>query len=268
MTIDLIFLVYNRLGYTKLALESILADPTEEFSLTIWDNGSTDGTWEYLESVEDPRIVRKVFCQENVRLHGAFNDMCEKSSADLVGIVPNDFIVPAGWTRPLAQAHADVEMFGMIGSWHLGEEFFDEERARHKIQTFGSHQVLRHPWTGGGAGLVKLDTIRKYGPLESSSTPLYWKKIARYGYINGFYYPLIHVEHMDYPWAEHHEIPGRDSEDFEVGVSYELNGIKTMDQALARHKFIVGEILDGHWDIKYYSGWRKRVKQIRKMLHI
>ena len=111
MTIDLVFLVYNRLGYTKLSLESLLADPTEEFSLTIWDNGSTDGTREYLEAADDPRIVRKVFAEENLRLHGAFNDVCSKSSADLVGIIPNDFIVVPGWTRPLAQAHSDVEMF-------------------------------------------------------------------------------------------------------------------------------------------------------------
>jgi len=49
MTIDLVFITYNRLDYTKLALASVLADPTEEFSLTIWDNASTDGTVEYIK---------------------------------------------------------------------------------------------------------------------------------------------------------------------------------------------------------------------------
>lgn len=43
MTIDLVFITYNRLDYTKLALASVLADPREDFSLTIWDNASTDG---------------------------------------------------------------------------------------------------------------------------------------------------------------------------------------------------------------------------------
>lgn len=50
MTIDLVFITYNRLEYTKLALVSVLADPNEEFRLTIWDNGSTDGTVEYLKN--------------------------------------------------------------------------------------------------------------------------------------------------------------------------------------------------------------------------
>ena len=50
MNIHLVFITYNRLHYTKLALASVLADPGEEFSLTIWDNASTDGTVEYLKN--------------------------------------------------------------------------------------------------------------------------------------------------------------------------------------------------------------------------
>ena len=46
MKIDLLFIAYNRLQYTKKSLSSILADPSEEFSLTIWDNASSDGTAE------------------------------------------------------------------------------------------------------------------------------------------------------------------------------------------------------------------------------
>jgi len=46
MDISLSFITHNRLEYTKLALASVLADPSEEFSLTIWDNASTDGTVE------------------------------------------------------------------------------------------------------------------------------------------------------------------------------------------------------------------------------
>ena len=122
MKIDLVFITYNRLDYTKLSLASVLADPTEEFALTIWDNASTDGTSEYLSSVKDPRIVEKVFSKDNVSLHGAVNYLFDKSSADLVGIIPNDFIVKPGWTRPLAQAHADIPELGMIGCWHFSPE--------------------------------------------------------------------------------------------------------------------------------------------------
>lgn len=67
MRIVLVFITFNRLEYTKLALASVLADPTEEFSLTIWDNGSTDGTVEYLKNeVNDPRIADIILSRENV----------------------------------------------------------------------------------------------------------------------------------------------------------------------------------------------------------
>jgi GT2 family glycosyltransferase len=44
MAIDLVFINYNRLAYIKFALPALLADPVEEFYLTIWDNGSTEAT--------------------------------------------------------------------------------------------------------------------------------------------------------------------------------------------------------------------------------
>lgn len=262
MTIDLIFIAYNRLDYTKLALTSLLSDPTEEFSLTLWDNGSADGTRDYLSSLDDSRIVRKVFSRENVGLRGAANDFYSKSSADLIGIIPNDFLVTPGWTRPLAQAHADVPEFGMISCWHLGKEFFDEERANHKIQRFGQHQVLRHPWTGGGAGLVKRKTLKECGPFESSATTNYWIRMARKGYVNGFYFPLIYVEHMDYLWSEHYAFVDRLQEGIEMSITAKSHGIRTVDDAKAWHQVVVQNILDDPWDIKYYVGWRKRLRTI------
>jgi hypothetical protein len=261
MTIDLLFLAYNRLDYTKLALSSLLADPTEEFSLTIWDNDSRDGTRDYLSSVDDPRIMRKVFARKNVYLDGAANNFLSKSSADLVGIIPNDFLVTPGWTRPLARAHADVAEFGMIGCWHFFPDDFDYEQAKHKIQRFGQHQVLRHPWTGGGAGLVKLKTVRDCGPLEPGGTTNYWIRMALRGYVNGFYFPLIYVEHMDDPRSKYSRVRSmsfeeayKDSPGYQAGTIRDLQGYKRL------HEDILDNLLSGPYDPKYYCGWRAKAR--------
>lgn len=266
MTIDLVFITYNRLEYTKLALASVLADPTEEFSLTLWDNGSTDGTKDYLSSVEDPRIVRKVFAEENVHLHGAVNDLFSKSSADLVGIIPNDFLVTPGWTRILGQAHADVPEFGMIGCWHFFPEEFDYERAKHKIQMFGRHRVLRHPWTGGGAGLVKLKTVRECGPLQSSGTTGYWIQMALKGYINGFYFPLIYVEHMDDPRSSHSFL--KSEEDFQryMPLTARNFGVKSLEDWLHWLQKDAYMVQKASIDPKYYIGWRAKLNRLFKKL--
>ena len=268
MNIDLIFIAYNRLDYTKLALDSLLADPTEEFSLTIWDNGSTDGTKDYLSSVDDARIVRRVYARENVGLRGAVNNLFNKSSADLVGIIPNDFLVTPGWTRPLAKAHVDVPEFGMIGCWHFFPDDFDYERAKHKIQKFGQHQVLRHPWTGGGAGLVKLKTIRECGPLESSVTTSYLRRMALRGYVNGFYFPLIYVEHMDDPKSRHCRIKDKESFDSTANITAGLQAGRYNDPEgrLQWRQEIVRNLLDDPYEPRYYLGWRGKLRRLKSRM--
>jgi len=266
MHIDLLFITRNRLPYAELSLPALLADKEEEFNLVIWDNGSTDGTREYLESVKDPRIRRRVLSRENHCLHGAANEFFSGSSADLVGIIPDDIIMAPGWTTPIGRAHAEVPELGLIGCWHLGREFFDEARVRHKLHCFGNHQILRHPWTGGGAGLVKLDAIRKCGPLESSATTRYWIKMASKGYVNGYYYPLIHVEHMDYPWSEHFAYRESMDEWFRTSSGAKRHGFRSVADAKAWHRFSIGPVLDGPWEAKYYLGWRAKWRNVKNRL--
>lgn len=264
MTIDLIFISYNRLEYTKLALESVLSDPTEEFSLTIWDNGSTDGTRDYLSSINDPRITRKVFARKNVGLRGAVNDLFAKSSADLVGIIPNDFLVTPGWTRPIAQAHADIPELGMVGCWHFYPADFNFEHSKYKIQKFGRHQVLRHPWTGGGAGLVKLKTMRECGPIEHRGTTSYWIRMALRGYINGFYFPLIYVEHMDDPRSPHTLLKSDEDLRRFLPFTAENYGIKTLEDWIHWLQEDAYTVQTASMNPKYYIGWYCRLHRLIK----
>jgi len=266
MKIELVYVAYNRLEYTRLSLASLLQDPFQDFSIVIWDNGSTDGTREYLSEVQDPRISRKVFPDENAGLHGAFNDLVQTSTADLVGIIPNDFILTPGWMQPLAKAHQDISNLGMVGCWHFFPEDFDYDRAKHKIQEFNGHRILRHPWTGGGAGLVKRETVQEFEPLRTGNTPVLWKAMARKGYINGFYFPLIHVEHMDDPKSKHCLL--KDDESLarlkEVTCVLRNNNITTMKERWARREMVLNNLLDDPWDIKYYVGWRKKLRGVKR----
>lgn len=262
MTIDLIFITYNRLAYTKLALASVLAGREEEFSLTIWDNGSTDGTTEFLRNeVGDPRISDIIFSKENIGQTAAVNQVWGNSKAELLGKVDNDCLVTPGWTRTLAQAHKDISNLGVVACWHFSPEDFDYERAKHKIQSFGKHQIFRHPWTCGTGLLIKRDTFKKFGPMPGNATTKYWLNIAAAGYINGFYYPLIYQEHMDYPWSKHYAFSGRFQKGLDMSTTARSHGIRTLDEAKAWHQVVLRNILDDPWDPKYYIGWRVKVRQ-------
>jgi glycosyltransferase involved in cell wall biosynthesis len=271
MTVDLVFICYNRLDYTRKALASVLTDPTEGFQLTIWDNASTDGTREFLEKeVRDPRVVRMVFSRKNVGQVRAVNEIWSNSRADLVGKLDNDCIVTPGWTRTLAAAHEDIPELGVIGCWHFFKSDFDYNRARNKIQKFGNHSILRHPWTCGTGILVKRSTYRDFGPMKDSATTAYWLSMARSGYINGFYYPLIFQEHMDDPLSIHTHLTDEAGYQAAKAVTFNINrhGQHHLADRLRWRQKVLDNLLDGPWEPKYYLGWRARITSLKERFRI
>jgi len=265
MTIDLVFITYNRLEYTKLSLASVLADPTEEFSLTIWDNASTDGTVEFIkQEVNDPRIADIVFSRENIGQMAAVNEIWGKSKADLLGKLDNDCLMIPGWTRTLAQAHKDIPKLGVVACWHYLPEEFDYERAKHKIQTFGRHKIFRHPWTGGTGLLLKRDTFERFGPIQWKSTTKYWIKIASAGYINGYYFPLIYIEHMDDLRSKHcllHQMSFDEARKY--NPAYQDGRVRNRKQAEWNRERYLEELFTDPYDPKYYMGWRSIPRRTR-----
>lgn len=263
--IHLVFVTFNRLEYTRLSLASVLADPSEEFALTIWDNASTDGTVEYLKhDVSDRRIEDIVFSRENIGQTAAVNTIWGGSKADLLGKLDNDCLMTPGWTRTLAQAHEDIPELGTVACWHFGLDDFDEDAARKagKIQTFGGHQILRHPWTCGTGLLLKSDTYRQFGPIRDQTTTQYWLKMALEGFINGFYYPLVLQEHMDDIRSPHCLAKDDASvQEFrEITVELKDNRITSLKGREARRRYILKNLNSGPWRGEPYVGWRAKLR--------
>jgi GT2 family glycosyltransferase len=264
MKIHLAFLTYNRLDYTKLALAALLADPAEEFSLTIWDNGSSDGTQDYLKTVRDRRIVKMVFSEKNLGQTYVTNKIWSETDAELVGKVDNDCLVTTGWTRILAKAHQDLPQLGVVGCWHFFPGDFDYERAKHKIQTFGNHRIFRHPWVDGSALLVKRKVYQQYGPCrEKEYLTRFWLRLALAGYVNGFYYPLVYQEHMDDIRSKHNRLQKMSFEEaYKYIPAFQSGHIKDLQTYHQLHKEILDNLLEGPFNPKFYCGWRARCRRL------
>lgn len=69
--VSVLMTVYNGMPYLPTAVESILAQTLQDFHFVIVDDGSTDGTTDYLSSLTDKRI--EVICQENCGTAAAAN---------------------------------------------------------------------------------------------------------------------------------------------------------------------------------------------------
>ena len=271
MRIHIVYITYNRLHYTRLSLPKLLEDPSEKFELTVWDNGSTDGTVEYLKkNISDPRIKDFVFSKRNVGQVAAVNSVWSSSQAELLGKADNDCLVTAGWTRILSKAHEDIDKLGVVACWHFFPDDFHYNLAQHKIKKFGRHMIFRHPHTCGTGLLIKKRTFLKLGLLKGNSTTAYWHKMARAGYINGFYYPLIYQEHMDDPKSSHSTLKDEKSYLKAKDITFGLGsrGLETLSERWIWRQKILRSLHYDSYNIRFYRLKRafKRMKNILKLL--
>lgn len=89
MPISIVMPTYNRLSYLREAVDSVLAQSYTEWELIISDDGSKDGTREYLRSLSDPRI-RVYFQNPNLGQFGNFNFLFQQVKYDIAQILCDD----------------------------------------------------------------------------------------------------------------------------------------------------------------------------------
>jgi len=86
--ISVVLPTYNHLKFLPKAVESVLAQTYDDFELIIVNDGSADGTREYLDSLQDRRI--RVIHQENKRLPEALNTGFRAARGELLTWVSSD----------------------------------------------------------------------------------------------------------------------------------------------------------------------------------
>ena len=88
--VTVLMTVFNGMPHLPLAVESVLAQTLRTFSFVIVNDGSTDGTGDYLQSLTDPRVV--ILHQENQGTAAAANNGLALCDAPLVARMDSDDI--------------------------------------------------------------------------------------------------------------------------------------------------------------------------------
>jgi glycosyltransferase involved in cell wall biosynthesis len=89
MPISIVMPTYNRLEFLKEAIGSVLAQSYSDWELLISDDGSNDGTRDYLSSLTDPRI-RVYFQAKNQGQFGNLNFLFAKATHNISQILCDD----------------------------------------------------------------------------------------------------------------------------------------------------------------------------------
>ena len=88
MKLSVITLTLNKLEYTKKFIKS-LQKYTKDFELIIVDNGSTDGTVEYLESLDFIKLIKN---SENKGFSAGNNQGIAIAEGEYIGFLNNDIL--------------------------------------------------------------------------------------------------------------------------------------------------------------------------------
>jgi len=113
--------VFNGLAHTRACLESLRAT-TEPFRLVVADNGSSDGTREFLDRFPYPYPLTATHDETNGNVIAALNRAWRLTDTEFVCLLHNDteMVEPAWLSRLLAAlAEPDAGLAGLYGAKRL-----------------------------------------------------------------------------------------------------------------------------------------------------
>jgi GT2 family glycosyltransferase len=195
MGIAIVVLTHNRVHLLRQCVENVLSrtsDATHE--IVIWDNASSDGTGEYLESIEDPR-VRVVRSDTNVGQNGYARAFRLTSAPYLIEVDDDVVSAPPEWDLMLTDAFRRLPHIGFLAAdleddpYDLAAHYRYRVRPHEYVPTteYGV-RLLRGP-TGGGCAITSRELYEKVGGFREDPNRVFWLEdeayivdLARMGY--------------------------------------------------------------------------------------
>ena len=177
---SIIILVYNQLSYTKLCVDSIIRNTSEPFELIFVDNGSVDGTREYLEEIKNKiERVKIIVNDENIGFALGNNQAFQDARGEYILLLNNDVIVGPGWLSGLQRGIESGSTIGLVGprsNYVAGVQLVEGATYGNSVQEI---EAFCGEWTGkhwadgfktdriiGFCMLVKREVIEKIGGLD------------------------------------------------------------------------------------------------------
>lgn len=213
MTISIVFPVYNKSELLPTTLPSLLSQTYRDFELIAVDDGSTDGSGDFLDRLAKTDTRVKVIRQPNAGVSAARNAALDRASGDYVVFADADDTVCPDWLEVLAKeaetSGADIVVSGFFSTDSngkaldtvlppeegniTGKEFLGNyyaHQSNHGLPGFGHGKIVRRDlieknnirFTPGLKLAEDLDFfVRLYDKAETVRTVRY----AGYNYLQG-----------------------------------------------------------------------------------
>ncbi len=167
---------FNRLAFTRRAIEALVLNTDYPHVLTVVDNASTDGTREYLlEQKKNGAIRNLILMDENIGVAKASNiAWITEPEAGFYLKLDNDIVInKAGWLTALVEAAQKISKIGVVG-------YNFESRSYPLCSRRGIPIRLKKENVGGACVLIPRRTWLKLG-FWCENYGLYGEEDADYG---------------------------------------------------------------------------------------
>ena len=207
---DIIVLTWNRKQIIKNFVESFFANTALSSRLIIIDNGSQDGTGEYLATLKgtDTIKLKIVLNKENKGFVGGMNQGIALSDAPFVCLANNDLIFTRGWLEEVVSVFEKDARIGILnpnsnnlGTHPLSGMPLDDLAEELKKKYKGVFAEM--PFCIGFCLFIRREVIEKVGGLSEEFSPFFFEdtdyslKAQKAGY-------LIGVAKASYVWHKEH----------------------------------------------------------------
>lgn len=175
MTVDILYLAWNRREFTEFTFGQLLANTDWERvqRLVVYDDTSEDGTAEFLaDAINRSAVPAELRIVDLKSPPAVMNHYVTRSDAEFFAKIDNDIVVPPGWLEAMMGVHEDVPGIELLGmeSGRMGKPWdgctygFEE----------GSHT--------GGVGVFRTSAFAKRPPMEERAGRFgftEWQRIYR-----------------------------------------------------------------------------------------
>ena len=192
-TIDCCIVTWNSLSFLKRTLESLAASdyPSEKITVYIANNGSTDGTSEYLDALKksSPIAIKVVDVPINTGVAVGLNLAISAGNGELIARLDDDIILPSNWLQLLVQDLRNRPFAGCVGMKTVSD---DDRKAlqwahEQKYPKWFSHgdesdvgqtdYLSRVAHVAGCCCLYRRDVMKACGLVDIRYSPTQWDDI-------------------------------------------------------------------------------------------
>ncbi len=191
--IDIFYSAFNRLEFVKITLDALIKHTNWDYVnlLYVVDDGSTDGTYQYLAQkvphITDYLIFVKCPKKEKANLDlvaKEFNNFLEFSESDYVSRIDSDAAVPKEWVERF------LEVMDKYSNLYFATNLYGFRFQKNRLikkNHIGFYEVN----AVGGVGVFRREAFIKLGFPEIEERFLFnfQLKAKNYGMKSGFIYP-------------------------------------------------------------------------------